>query len=708
MIPYILYASLILTACLIFYKLLLQQETFFRLNRFVLLACMMLAFVLPVLHVPQQMSFRKAPAELKITQTESNSSQFNIPDPSSTLTRPRTTSVADTQSYINMQQVIHWLIYLYWFGVAIFALNFLMQAIVLLYKAYSRPVIIDGKFRIVEIAGDKAPCSFGNNIFINPEKYDWDTYNQVLLHEKIHIDQKHTLDLLLAEIVLIFQWFNPFAWMWRKELENNLEFFTDNKLLEQEKVEKQSYQVNLLKVAAPHYPLSLTTNYNQSTLKKRLLMMNSKKSNVHTIWKYFFLLPLMVLFVCLFNEPAVQSQDIVKQKKEVNVQANKGMAAEGKWFATIKGDQVKMEFRRNDEENEHNSNNSTFTLIDFKDLPRGKEGTFNLTREAGNIAFTGRFDGDMGMGTYKFTPDQAYNDFMQKEGIDISKGDDAMVFYFINVKRSYVQMLKQQGYADLDKDKVIPMVALDINESYIKSIKDAGFKNIGINNLIPFKALNIDKAYIDEIKSAGYTNVSADKVISMKSQGISGKDIAEYRASVDSRKSDDLKNKAENDEKRSNDYNKEKQQSEDKAKQDDKNMNMNGNIDDDDLIAFKALKIDDNFVNSFKAVGYSHISNEDLIAMKSLGVTANYVKSFTSAGYTNLKTDEIVSLKAQSISPSLIKEYKDLGFKNLSIDDVIGAKATGTSPSFIKAMRDKGHNMQSLEKYIALRTVLGE
>ena len=205
---------------------------------------------------------------------------------------------------------MQWVIYLYWFGVIIFAFNFLMQAAVLLYTAYSRPVIKDGPFRIVEITGDKAPCSFANNIFINPEKYDWETYNQVLLHEKIHIEQKHTLDLLFAEIVLIFQWFNPFAWQWRKELESNLEFFTDDQMLQQDAVEKESYQMSLLKVAAPHFPLSLTTNYNQSLFKKRLLMMNAKKSNVHTIWKYFFLLPLLVLFVCLFNEPVVKSQNV--------------------------------------------------------------------------------------------------------------------------------------------------------------------------------------------------------------------------------------------------------------------------------------------------------------------------------------------------------------------------------------------------------------
>ena len=224
MIPYILYASLILTACLIFYKLLLQKETFFHLNRLVLLTCMMLAFILPLLHVPQQMSFRKAPATVNITSPETtvypdNTTPAAAKDVHTTVDEP-----VQKKQTINFEQVMQWLIYLYWFGVVIFGLNFLMQAAVLLYKAYSRPVIKDGKFRIVEITGDKAPCSFGNNIFINPEKYDWETYNQVLLHEKIHIEQKHTLDLLLAEIVLIFQWFNPFAWLWRKELENNLEF----------------------------------------------------------------------------------------------------------------------------------------------------------------------------------------------------------------------------------------------------------------------------------------------------------------------------------------------------------------------------------------------------------------------------------------------------------------------------------------------------
>src|SRR6478609_5182339 len=61
MIPYTLYTALVLASCFAFYKLLLQKETFFGLNRFMLIACMALAFILPLLPVPQQFSFRKAP-----------------------------------------------------------------------------------------------------------------------------------------------------------------------------------------------------------------------------------------------------------------------------------------------------------------------------------------------------------------------------------------------------------------------------------------------------------------------------------------------------------------------------------------------------------------------------------------------------------------------------------------------------------------------
>jgi beta-lactamase regulating signal transducer with metallopeptidase domain len=669
MIPYILYSALILTVCLVFYKLLLQKETFFHLNRYVLLSCMVLAFILPLIPIPQQLSFRKVAVEKPVIEAKVPVKTTTVATIKEQPVQP--TFVEQTKEVINIESITQLLIYLYWFGVIVFALNFLMQAILLFYRSYSTSVIQDGKFRIVEITGDKAPCSFANTIFINPEKYEWETYNQILLHEKIHIEQKHTIDLLLAEILLIFQWFNPFAWQWRKALETNLEFLTDDQMLQQDVVEKESYQFSLLKVAAPQFPLSLTTNYNQSLLKKRIIMMNSKKSNVHTTWKYFFLVPIMVLFACLFNQPAAQSQTLASKEKEVkregksNIQS--GIETEGSWFATIRGNTISIQFKSDENDN----SNSTFQLNEFKDLPRDKQGTFTLTREAGTMTFIGKFEGDNGMGSYKFSTNKDYGTAMRKEGVDLEDDEDFMVFFMINVKQSYVQMLKKNGYNNLDKDQLIPLAALDVNEAYITSIKQS-VPDIDLDDLVPFKSLGIDKDYIEEIRKSGYKDLSAGNIIALKSQGIDAKYIKDFHSSTSSKK---------------------KSKDADDA--------------DDDVIAFKSLNIDQAFIDSFKKIGYNDLSNGDLMALKSLNITPEYINSFQKAGYKNIKTEDLFALKSLNVTPELILEYKNLGFNYLNLNDIVGAKAVGATPSFIKSMKGKGHDFKNLDKYISLKAVVG-
>ncbi|MBP1223862.1 M56 family metallopeptidase [Flavobacterium sp. 1355] len=669
MIPYILYTALILSACLFFYKLLLQKETFFHLNRFVLLGCMIVAFTLPLLPIPQELSFRK---ENAVTNTVSAKIPVHT-KPTAEVKKSAPVQevlVEETKQNFNIDMLMQGVMYLYWFGVMIFAFNFLMQAVILLYRARSSSAIQDGKFRIIEINGDKAPCSFVNNIFINPEKYEWETYNQILLHEKIHIEQKHTVDLLLAELVLIFQWFNPFAWQWRKALETNLEFLTDDKMLQQNTVEKQSYQFSLLKVAAPQFPLSLTTNYNQSLIKKRIIMMNSKKSNVHTTWKYFFLVPLLVLFACLFNQPAAQSQTLSSNDKseksnEPKEQANtqNGMDTEGSWFATIEENTVNMQFKNGEKSN----SSSTFQLSEFNNLPRDKQGEFTLTREAGTMHFTGKFEGKNGMGTYKFVANKNFSKELAEQGVTVAKDIDLMVFFMVNVKTSYVKMLKKKGYSDIDKDDLIPLAALDVNEDYINSIKQAGIKDFDLEDLIPLKSLNIDAAFIEEIRNSGYKNVTADNLIALKSQNINGKYISDFRNS----------------------------------------SKGNTDNDDEDIVAFKSLDIDKEFVDSFKELGYNDLSNGDLMALKSLNITPKYILEFEKTGYKNISTDNLFALKSLNITGDLIKQYKDLGFNDLDLEDVIGAKAIGATPAFVKSMKEKGHNFKNLEKYVELKAIVG-
>ena len=747
MIPYILHVGVILACCLIFYKVLLQKETFYQLNRFVLLGCLVLSFSLPLLPIPQQLSLRKGEPVFSINSADPVSSSDNaIVAQSQPAQVTPVNQVPAAAGSISFKHVMIWLTWLYWFGVAAFSITFFIQLVTLLTRVYVFPVIKDGRFTIVELPGDKAPCSFGNIIFINPEKYDWDTYNQILLHEKLHIQHKHSLDILLAEIALIFQWFNPFAWLYRKELENNLEFLTDDLMLTQGKVDRTSYQMNLLKVSAPHFPLSLTTNYNQSLLKKRVIMMTTKKSNVNTAWKYLFLLPVLVISVCLLNKPIAiaQSSSTRKNTQKEHYQHNRELETEGVWFATIRNDKLSIQFK-NDGDDNNSFSGSAFSLSEFKDFQKEKSGTFTLTRDAGTMHFTGRFEGEQGMGHYKFIADKGFNDYLHKEGIDADDDQDLMVFFIVDVKRSYVQMLKENGYTKLSKNDLIPLASLKVDAAYIKSLKQEGLKNPSLQDLIPLKSMGVTGDYIRDIKKAGYANVSSGQLITFKSQGIDGKYLADIRSaakkegtrSAREKPSDkaDEKAMAEDVEEPSADdivaikslnidadyIRSLKEAGYDNLKSSDliamksqgitaeyirnfKKMGYN-NMSASELITTKAQNITADYIKSFEDIGYKNISLDDIIPLKSLGITSQYIRNFQDRGFKDITLQDAIALKSQNITADLIEQYKKLGFANLSLEDVISAKATGTTPAFISSMKEKGHNLKSLQKYMQLKMV---
>ncbi|WP_245681361.1 M56 family metallopeptidase [Arcticibacter eurypsychrophilus] len=686
MIVYLLHVALIIGIILIFYKVLLHNETFFRLNRFMLLACLMFAFLLPLIHLPPQWSFRKSATETTLFKPLPGVITVNQKESGAQVTVQNEVPVK--KSFFRNVSFSDLLIGSYWIGVAIFSINFIIQLITLIYRSYSRPVIQDGRFRIVELSGDQAPCSFGNTIFINPEKYDWDTYSQIILHEKVHIQQGHSYDIIFAELALVFQWFNPFAWLYRKAVEDNLEFLTDNELLEHKEVDPGSYQLSLVKVSSPHFPVSLTTNYNQSILKKRLIMMNTKKSSLNTTWKYLCIVPLLMTFVCFLNEPAAYgAQRTLSTSGVKGLTDAQSFTNEGVWFATIKKNKVQIRFEKDQEEN--GSSSSTYLLDEFKSLPREEERNFELSREAGTIIFNGKFNGNIGMGTYKFNPDKEYLSYLKKEGIDINEEQDAIVFFTIDMKKSYIRMLKKQGFHEFTKDNLVPLVALKVDEKFITDIKSNGFSDVSLEDLIPLKALGIDGEYVKDIKKSGYKELTVSQLITFKSQGIDGNFI------TNSRKADQ-----ETRSKQATAQKKEKA-----ATQEAKALESDSELPSiDDLVAMKAMNIDPAYIKGFKDIGYL-VSNEDLIGMKALNVTPEFVKKLQAAGFKNITSEEVIALKALGVTPEEIKEYKTIGYPNITVDEVTSAKAIGVTPDYIAAMKKKGHNLPSVEKYVDFKAL---
>ena len=444
-------------------------------------------------------------------------------------------------------------------------------------------------------------------------------------------------------------------------------------------------------------------------------MMNAKKSNVNSTWKYLFIVPLFLVFIAFLNEPVAYGKNNPQVKKNERFQM---MDNEGTWFATIKGDQVNIRFESG-EDGKNNNNSHSFSLTELKNLPRGSEGKFSITREAGTMNFTGKFENNNGMGSYTFSSNEDFISFLSKEGISNIKEKDKLVFFMINVKRSYLAGIKALGYEDISKDNLIPLVALNVTPEYIKSLKTAGLKNVSLGDLIPLKALNVDADFINGIKESGFSNITADKMITFKSQGITGEYLKNAKsADEESRTATIPASPVRTSLSKKPQKNTAQDQDEDEAlnrlitrkvmnitPEFAKSFSAQGlKVSEDNLIAMKSLGVSPDYYASFVSRGLK-VSDDNLIAMKSLGVTADYFESFKTAGLTGLTADQIILLKSLSVAASDFSEFKKLGFKNLSVDDIISAKATGTSPVFVASMKKKGHSYNSIEDYIKMKVL---
>ncbi|QEM12933.1 M56 family metallopeptidase [Mucilaginibacter rubeus] len=777
MIPYLLYVALLLAVCLLFYKLLLQRETFYRLNRYTLLCCLGFCFLIPLIHPPAQWSAQNAekpisqPVVIQQVQ-EPPISEVGLEDGptlKTTLTpeqpKPAQTITAKpTPSFtLSAAQVIKWLLILYWAGVAIFSLNLLVQIGSTLYQAFTNPFITDGRYRIVELNGNKVPCSFFNYIFINPAAYDWDTYSQILLHEKVHAKQLHSLDIMLAELCIIFQWFNPLAWLYRKEIENNLEYLTDTAVLNHADTDRAAYQLSLLKVSAPEFSLRIATNYNQSLLKKRIAMMNAKRSNLHILWKYFTLIPLFCLFICALNQPANSAQSTNSSASFIKPAANNASAyknfdaeVEGYWFAARDGDNMNMDFKVTTKGHNWNYNSFNVPMKDLSSMPRKQKGDFTLTRDAGTILFNGKFDGDEGLGRFKLKPNKAYVDLLQKEGIEQIEIHELLDLLLTDVQKDYLEKLQKYGYTatkvhdltairyfggdendmrfwraqykDITLSDLTRIKINKLDSSFVSEMRNAGYPNLTIEQLTSFKLQKITPDYIrsiasarkagrkqgdttsllppaDELLSARNAKVDSAYIRGLISAGynLTGSQLHSFKAfNITLQFIDSLKTMGYSNLSFANTIGLRGQNvTVDFIKQY-RAIGFN-DIPAEYLSSFKYYNITPEFIKSYQNMGYKDIKASELVLIKMRGITADYIKSFQSLGYNDIELADIISMKHENITPSFIKGFNDLGFKNVPVKDLILLKTSDVTPEYVSSMKQKGLNSKDLRKYINLK-----
>ncbi|WP_430810447.1 MULTISPECIES: TonB family protein [unclassified Carboxylicivirga] len=157
----------------------------------------------------------------------------------------------------------------------------------------------------VVLLNDKGvnPFSFFRTIYL-PHHLNRDANRQMILeHERNHCAQLHSIDISLAEWLLIIQWWNPFVWWLRKLIAQNHEYCVDNAMVHTT-CEPMEYQYSLLSLLQGHRQMQLVNDFNQSLTKKRLVMMNKKHTNTITGWvKGVLVLPLVVATMLAFTNP---------------------------------------------------------------------------------------------------------------------------------------------------------------------------------------------------------------------------------------------------------------------------------------------------------------------------------------------------------------------------------------------------------------------
>ena len=292
---YFLKASSLTALFFIAYYVLLRKETFFKSNRWFLLAGLFTSALLPLVVFKKIVWIDPAP-QIPV-------SQINV-SPLTIQYTPQPIPTAPLE--INWHYIA---LLAYGAGILFFAIRFAID----LYKVYKmlngKPVIKQGQFRLIDATDVQSPFSFFNYIVYNSATLQLLELNSIISHEKVHSSQRHSLDILLAQLFCLAFWFNPIAWLYKRAISQNLEFIADAGAITFID-DKVAYQKTLLKITVQPKCIAITNHFYQSLIKKRIVMINKQQSHRINSLKYGLVLPVLGAFIFLFQI------EVVAQEKE--------------------------------------------------------------------------------------------------------------------------------------------------------------------------------------------------------------------------------------------------------------------------------------------------------------------------------------------------------------------------------------------------------
>ena len=292
---YILKSSVCLVLFYLFFRLLLSKETFHRFNRMALLGVLFFSLLIPCIEVTTRHQVEVQQAVLSIEQLLLMAELE---------TTPANVGAVQETSAISWVQIV---LLVYWAGILFLACRNIYSLICLFRLVHSgKHEKLEKGVTLVVHNQEIVPFSWMKYIVISRKDLE-ENGREILIHEMAHIHHRHSVDLLVADICIFFQWFNPGAWLLKQELQNIHEYEADETVIN-EGVNAKEYQLLLIKKAVGTRLYSMANSFNHSKLKKRITMMLKEKSSPWARLKYLYVLPVAAIAVTAFARPEVSDK----------------------------------------------------------------------------------------------------------------------------------------------------------------------------------------------------------------------------------------------------------------------------------------------------------------------------------------------------------------------------------------------------------------
>ena len=297
---YILKVNTLILLFYLIYHVALSRETFYKHSRWFLLSGLLISVVLPFITITKVEYY-------EVKRVLNNSIENNVPQ-----MMEISQEVAQEPIWTNLE--ILFLIY------GIICLGFFIKTVFDFFKLFKIIKVSNSekKNKLVYINTNlvHTPFSFFNYIIFNEELNNPVELQNIMKHEEAHSIQKHSFDTLLAQLFIILFWFNPIVWLYRKSMVQNLEFLADSFAIQQVS-DKEYYQKIMLKVTTQASNSTIINTFNQSSIKKRIIMLNTNQSNKKNALKYAIVIPVLVAFIMLFQVKVIAKERISNAFNEV-------------------------------------------------------------------------------------------------------------------------------------------------------------------------------------------------------------------------------------------------------------------------------------------------------------------------------------------------------------------------------------------------------